>query len=93
MKIEKKLETKRSDSVEVFLLRREIGLFDDKELNLLRQELSGLKTNSNLPEVIVKLLYMRGVCDFSGVQRFFYSSTEHSKTNLQWLYDPFLMSL
>lgn len=69
----------------------EIGLFDDKELNLLRQELSGLKTNSNLPEVIVKLLYMRGVCDFSGVQRFFYSSTEHSKTNLQWLHDPFLM--
>ena len=34
---------------------------------------------------------MRGVTDFAGVQRFFYSSTEHGKTNLQWLYDPFKM--
>ncbi len=35
---------------------------------------------------------MRGVTDFAGVQRFFYSSTEHGKTNLQWLYDPFKMT-
>lgn len=34
---------------------------------------------------------MRGVKDYYGVLRFFHSSTQDKKSNLEWLYDPLLM--
>ena len=65
--------------------------FDENELKLLREELCGMKANFDLPDVILRLLHLRGIVDFPSIQKFFFSSTEHKKSYLDKLYDPLVM--
>ncbi|MBX7043476.1 MAG: single-stranded-DNA-specific exonuclease RecJ [Ignavibacteria bacterium] len=69
----------------------ENGSIDDEELNSLRNELRSLKANFDLPDFILRLLHLRNIVSPDAVRKFFYSSTEHKKSNLDELYDPFLM--
>lgn len=62
---------------------------DEEVLNSLREELRSLKRNFDLPDFILRLLHLRKLTTPESVRKFFYTSSEHAKSNLDDLHDPF----
>jgi single-stranded-DNA-specific exonuclease len=57
---------------------------DDIDIADFTQEMRGLKTNVQLPDIILKLLYTRGIRDYQKVLKFF-------RPTIDKLYNPQLM--
>lgn len=55
-----------------------------QDLDTFIKEIRSLKAKIQLPDMIIRLLYMRGISDYSKVIKFF-------KPTLEKLYDPYLM--
>ncbi|MEO8211106.1 MAG: single-stranded-DNA-specific exonuclease RecJ [bacterium] len=57
---------------------------ENEAINNFIQEMQSLKTNVQLPELVLRFLYLRGITDYQKVLKFFRPSIEK-------LYDPFLL--
>lgn len=57
---------------------------EDIDISVFTKEMRNLKTNVQLPDIILKLLYIRGIRDYQKVLKFF-------RPSLDKLYDPQLM--
>jgi len=62
----------------------ELSNTDDPNIDDLIDDFRGLKSNIEMPEVLIRLLYMRGITDYQKVLKFF-------KPTIDKLYDPALM--
>ncbi len=57
---------------------------NNNEITGFIQQMRNLKTNIQVPDLILKLLYARGITDYHKVLKFF-------RPTIEKLYDPFLM--
>jgi single-stranded-DNA-specific exonuclease len=57
---------------------------EDIDISVFTKEMRNLKTNVQLPDIILKLLYIRGIRDYQKVLKFF-------RPSIDKLYDPQLM--